>query len=68
MEQKNLDKLLSLLRDRFNMYHAECIMGMLLDDNIDVVTFMQEIIKIKNAEANDIDEYDNPEIISINQK
>jgi hypothetical protein len=39
-------------------------MGMLTDDNINPQLFRKEVEKIKEAEKNDIDEYDNPEITS----
>lgn len=40
-------------------------MGMLTDDTISPQIFRQEVEKIRNAEKNDIDEYDNPENTSI---
>jgi hypothetical protein len=39
-------------------------MGMFTDDNISPQLFRKEVEKIKEAEKNDIDEYDNPEIAS----
>lgn len=58
------EKILELLRSHFNLYHSECILSMLFDDNINIHTFKCEVEKIIEAEKNDIDEYDNPEIAS----
>ena len=59
MSQELQDKFLELLRIKFNLYHANCIMGLLTDDSVDVRTFVIEIGKMIYAEENDIDEYDN---------
>lgn len=64
MNQQTEEKILNLLREHFNLYHSYVIMGMLTDDNISPQHFRQEVEKIKEAEKNDIDEYDNPEIAS----
>lgn len=58
MNQDFQDKLLELLRIKFNLYHAMCIMGLLTDDSVDERTFVKEINKMIYAEENDIDEYD----------
>lgn len=58
MNEDFQDKLLELLRIKFNLYHANCIMGLLTDDSVDVRTFVKEINKMIYAEKNDIDEYD----------
>ena len=64
MNQQTEKMILNLLREHFNLYHSYIIMGMLTDDNISPQHFRQEVEKIKEAEKNDIDEYDNPEIAS----
>jgi hypothetical protein len=64
MSQDFQDKLLELLRIKFNLYHANCIISLLTDDSVDVKTFVEEIKKMMYAEQNDIDEYDNPNICS----
>jgi hypothetical protein len=64
MNQEFQDKLLELLRIKFNLYHANCIISLLTDDSVDVKTFVEEIKKMMYAEQNDIDEYDNPNICS----
>lgn len=58
MNEDFQDKLLELLRIKFNLYHANCIMGLLTDDSVDVRAFVKEINKMIYAEKNDIDEYD----------
>lgn len=60
MNQEFQDKLLELLRIKFNLYHSNCIMALLTDDSIDCKTFADEVKKMIYAEQNDIDEYDNP--------
>lgn len=64
MNEQTEEKILNLLREHFNLFHSYVIMGMLTDDNISLQDFRQEVEKIKEAEKNDIDEYDNPEIAS----
>lgn len=64
MNHQTEEKILNLLREHFNLYHSYFIMGMLTDDNISPQLFRKEVEKIKEAEKNDIDEYDNPEITS----
>ena len=64
MNHQTEEKILNLLREHFNLYHSYLIMGMLTDDNISPQLFRKEVEKIKEAEKNDIDEYDNPEIAS----
>lgn len=54
------EKLLEILRSKFNLYHSECILSMLFDDEMDIQTFKNEVEKIIDAEKNDIDEYNNP--------
>lgn len=54
------EKILELLRSHFNLYHSECILSMLFDDEMDIQTFKNEVEKIIDAEKNDIDEYNNP--------
>ena len=54
------EKILELLRSKFNLYHSECILSMLFDDEMDIQTFKNEVEKIIEAEKNDIDEYNNP--------
>jgi hypothetical protein len=56
-----VDKLLAILRQHFNLYHSNCILDMLFNDSIDVKTFKNEVQKMKDAESNDIDEYDSVE-------
>ena len=53
-----VDKLLSILREHFNLYHSNYILDMLFNDSIDLQTFKNEVKKIMDAEKNDIDEYD----------
>lgn len=65
MNHQTEEKILNLLREHFNLYHSYIIMGMLTDDTISPQIFRQEVEKIRNAEKNDIDEYDNPENTSI---
>lgn len=64
MNEQTEEKILNLLREHFNLFHSYVIMGMLTDDNISLQDFRQEVEKIKEAEKNDIDEYDKPEIAS----
>lgn len=64
MNHQTEEKILNLLREHFNLYHSYIIMDMLTDDNINPQLFRKEVEKIKEAEKNDIDEYDNPEIAS----
>lgn len=64
MNHQTEEKILNLLREHFNLYHSYIIMDMLTDDNISPQLFRTEVEKIKEAEKNDIDEYDNPEIAS----
>lgn len=64
MNHQTEEKILNLLREHFNLYHSYIIMDMLTDDNISPQVFRKEVEKIKEAEKNDIDEYDNPEIAS----
>lgn len=64
MNHQTEEKILNFLREHFNLYHSYIIMGMLTDDNISPQVFRKEVEKIKEAEKNDIDEYDNPEITS----
>jgi hypothetical protein len=64
MNHQTEEKILNLLREHFNLYHSYIIMDMLTDDNISPQLFRKEVEKIKEAEKNDIDEYDNPEIAS----
>lgn len=54
------EKILEILRSKFNLYHSECILSMLFDDEMDIQTFKNEVEKIIDAEKNGIDEYDNP--------
>ena len=54
------EKILEILRSKFNLYHSECILSMLFDDEMDIQTFKNEVEKIIDAEKNDIDEYNNP--------
>lgn len=68
MNHQTEEKILNLLREHFNLYHSYVIMDMLTDDNISPQLFLEEVEKIKEAEKNDIDEYDNPEIASVIQK
>lgn len=56
-----VDKLLSILREHFNLYHSNCILDMLFNDSIDLQTFKNEVKKMMVAEKNDIDEYDSTE-------
>ena len=46
MNQEFQDKLLELLRIKFNLYHANCIISLLTDDSVDVKTFVEEIKKM----------------------
>lgn len=64
MNHQTEEKILNLLREHFNLYHSYVILNMLTDDNISPQDFRTEVEKIKEAEKNDIDEYDNPEIDS----
>ena len=63
MEQEIQEKLLALLRDKFNLYHSYCILDLLLNDEVDSQTFVNKVKEMQEAEKNDIDEYDNPELI-----
>jgi hypothetical protein len=54
------EKILEILRGRFNLYHSECILGMIFNDEIDIYSFRSEVSKIIEAEKNDIDEYNKP--------
>lgn len=54
------EKILEILRSKFNLYHSECILSMFFDNEIDAHTFKCEVEKIIDAEKNGIDEYDNP--------
>ena len=56
-----VDKLLSILREHFNLYHSNRILDMLFNDSIDLQTFKNEVKKMMDAERNDIDEYDSIE-------
>lgn len=57
------EKIVEILRSRFNLYHSECILDMIFNDEMDIYSFRSEVSKIIEAEKNDIDEYDNPEIV-----
>lgn len=64
MNHQTEKKILNLLREHFNLYHSYIIIDMLTDDNISPQLFRKEVEKITEAEKNDIDEYDSPEIAS----
>ena len=57
-----VDKLLSILRGHFNLYHSNRILDMVFNDSIDLQTFKNEVKKMMDAEKNDIDEYDSTEL------
>lgn len=51
------EKIVEILRSRFNLYHSECILDMIFNDEMDIYSFRSEVSKIIEAEKNDIDEY-----------
>ena len=50
------EKIVEILRSKFNLYHSECILDMIFNDEMDIYSFRSEVSKIIEAEKNDIDE------------
>lgn len=52
------EKVRTLLQHKFNLYHADYLMELLEDSNINEEDFLKQVKLIERCEANDIDEYD----------
>lgn len=52
------EKVLAILRHHYNLYHSDCIMSLLQDENVSMEEMFDHINRIEQAEKNDIDEYD----------